>query len=121
MPPRVFGVGGKGLGWPEMPVALDAQAARPSDGGNLRQAYGAKLGKAETGVTKPESNIRVFGVKFGQQPDGGAPWTKQFDDWAKIIRFSAACTAGGIPAAVIEHFVNAGENVHRRAGVKMHH
>jgi hypothetical protein len=77
---RLFGVSLQRLGGRVFEVALDAKPPGASDGSDFRKADVVELRKAHAEVAQVESNVRVFGGKLGQKPDGFAPRAEKLHD-----------------------------------------
>ena len=86
----------------EMQIALDVESARSRDGSYLRKRDAADLRRLHTEVTKPESNRRLFGVDFGEEPRSASPRAKEFHYGRKVNGAAVRADALGVPAPVFD-------------------
>src|SRR5690606_11273933 len=94
-------IGGYRTSGPPVAVALDAQAEAAAKALKLRDPDRAELGAAYPQVAEAPGNVRVIGVKLGQQPGGGAGGVEELCDGFEVD-LAVSAPDGVLTAAVVE-------------------
>ena len=67
----------------------------------LRKRDAADLRRTQAEVAEPESNSRLFGVDFGEEPRRTSPRAKEFHDRREVNGTAVRADALGVPAPVL--------------------